>query len=101
MTKRVKINLYDSLMAPHCFRDNLWSLTGAAHIPEFVEWVYMGGIQECAISPARLPDEDEQADISVFTDKDITSPFVDETKSKHKFLVLPKCKKISCFSQYL
>ena len=85
-------------MAPHCFRDNLWSLTGAAHIPEFVEWVYMGGIQECAISPARLPDEDEQADITVFTDKDITSPFVDETKSKHKIAFLNECRSIHPFA---
>lgn len=96
MTDKIKVNLYDSLIGAHNFRDDAWNLTGAACPPEGIEWDYLGGIQECALQPAREPEEDTL--VTVFTDKDIMSPFVDTNKSKYKVAFLNECRSIHPFA---
>ena len=81
MTERIKVNLYDSLIGAHNFKDGAWNLTGAACAPKTIEWVYLGGAQDCALKPLSEPDEETL--VTVFTDKDILSPVVLQNKSKY------------------
>ena len=94
--EKVEIALYDSLMTPLNKIGNNWSLTGAAIAPTSVNWKYYGGVQDCAISPAVLPDEKQR--ITVFTDKDIMSPLVNQVESDYKVAFLHECKQIHPFA---
>ena len=94
--EKMKINLYDSLMTTKCFKNDLWSLTGAACTPKKVEWQYLGGIQDCAASPARAPEEETL--ITVFTDKDFLSPYVDSVESKYKIAFVNECRTVHPFA---
>jgi len=93
---KMKINLYDSLMTTKCYKNDLWSLTGAACTPKKVQWQYLGGIQDCAVSPAQPPEEETLA--TVFTDKDFFSPYVDSVKSKYKIAFVNECRTVHPFA---
>jgi len=92
----MKINLYDSLMTTKCYKNDLWSLTGAACTPKKVQWQYLGGIQDCAVSPAQPPEEETL--VTVFTDKDFFSPYVDSVKSKYKIAFVNECRTVHPFA---
>jgi len=96
VTEKIKVNLYDSLMGNHNFKDGAWNLTGAACSPKNIEWVYLGGAQECAVQPLKEPEE--ETPITVFTDKDILSPLVNQCKSKYKVAFLNECRSIHPFA---
>ena len=96
MTERIKVNLYDSLIGAHNFKDGAWNLTGAACAPKTIEWVYLGGAQDCALKPLSEPDEETL--VTVFTDKDILSPVVLQNKSKYKIAFLNECRSIHPFA---
>jgi hypothetical protein len=96
MIEKNRVGLYDSLMTKVCKKDDKWSVTGALTSPEKVCWDYLGGIQNCAISPARVPDEEYY--ITVFTDKDLHSPLIDKIKSKYKVAFLHECRQIHPFA---
>jgi hypothetical protein len=92
----IKVGLYDSLMTNLNKTGDKWSLTGAACLPQKVQWDYLGGLQDCAASPATAP-KDRQY-ITVFTDKDLGSPFVHEVDSEYKIAFLHECKQIHPFA---
>tara|TARA_Y100000296_G_scaffold86822_1_gene128025 strand:+ start:1380 stop:2297 length:918 start_codon:yes stop_codon:yes gene_type:complete len=96
MIEKNKVGLYDSLMTNVCKIDEQWSVTGALTAPKKVCWDYLGGIQDCAISPAKVPDEEYY--ITVFTDKDLHSPLVNNVKSKYKVAFLHECRQIHPFA---
>ena len=95
-TRKPKINLYDSLMTAKNFKEGNWSLTGAPQMPKRVLWEYLGGIQDCAISTAEAPKEETL--VTVFTDKDFVSPYVDSVKSKYKIAFVNECRTVHPFA---
>tara|TARA_A100001515_G_scaffold132210_1_gene120481 strand:- start:66 stop:992 length:927 start_codon:yes stop_codon:yes gene_type:complete len=91
---KVEINLYDSLMGQHNYRSDrdVWSISGAATDPQIIKWNYLGGSQKCAVKPAVAPKKETQ--ITVFTEKDMLSPWVDRVKSEYKVLFMHECRGI-------
>lgn len=93
-TEKIKINLYDSMMGSHCFRKekNIWSITNAGTDPKIIEWDYLGGIDACAAKVAHAPTEKRL--ITVFTEKDMLSSWVEKVDSKYKVLFMHECRGI-------
>ena len=93
---KIEVGLYDSLMTELNKMGDNWSLTGAACSPEKVQWNYFGGVQDCAVYPATLPQNKQY--ITIFTDKDIASPFVGEVESEYKVAFLNECRQVHPFA---
>ena len=98
MPNRLKVNKYDSLMT----RDNNfsshqeWTMSQTWR-PKKLEWIYGGGCMPEAAEPMRPLDE-QGIDVTLFTDKDITSPMVDRVKTKYKAVYLSECRSIHPFA---
>ena len=71
MTK-TKIFLIDSLMAPTNYFNGRWTLTGTPTDPDKVEWVYLGGTQDCAAQALTTESlkQTEDSLITLVTEKD-------------------------------
>ena len=96
--KKLKVNYYDSLMTKENNFDHhqAWTMSRAWN-PKRMQWIYGGGCQPCAAAPMkRLPEEG--IEVSLFTDKDITSPMVDHVRTKHKVAYLSECRSIHPFA---
>ena len=96
--KRLKVNYYDSLMTkennfePH----QAWTMSRAWN-PKRMHWIYGGGVQDCAAEPMKkLPEEG--IDVTLFTDKDVLSPMVDEVNTPYKVVYLSECRSIHPFA---
>jgi hypothetical protein len=99
--KRTKINFYCSIISPvnyneegdyYSFADKM----GEHARPKEVEWIYGGGMHDFALKPNVLLPEDG-VDISMFTEKDLLSPLVDQVKTKYKIVVIQECTTIHPF----
>jgi hypothetical protein len=99
MTKSDEITLCDSLMTNNDYKEDLWSVTGAAIRPKKVKWNYIGGGQSCAAKPLKIPKEEQK--ITLFTDKDFFLPTVDKIRSKFKVVFLNECRHIHPFAYKL
>ena len=96
--KKLKVNYYDSLMTkennfdPH----QVWTMS-RAWSPKRMHWIYGGGLQPCAAEPmTKLPEEG--IDVTLFTDKDLLSPMVDEVNTPYKVVYLSECRSIHPFA---
>ena len=101
MTKRTKINFYCSVISSEDYHENGdYYCFGPvySHIePRTVEWVYGGGIAPEALRPLRKLPEDG-VEVSMFTDKDLLSPLVDQVGTKYKIALLNECPSIHPFA---
>ena len=88
MIKKVKINLFDRLVAPHA--NEYWGFHNfsSEFEPKYIEWIR----QDIGLG---LPKFDG---VTVFTDKDITSPWVDTVDTKYKIAWLVECREIHPFA---
>ena len=101
MIKKTKINFYCSLISEQNYnkKGDFYSFGpnfGEQERPKNVEWVYGGGIQECALKKAQPLNENE-VDVTIFTEKDLMSPFVDLVNTKYKIGVINECKEVHPF----
>jgi len=98
LMKKLKVNYYDSLMTkennfdPH----QVWTMSRAWK-PSRMQWVYGGGMQSCAAEPMKPLDEND-VDVTLFTDKDLLSPMVDQVNTPHKVVYLSECRSIHPFA---
>ena len=99
MTDKIKISLYDSLMGTHNYSElgDWWTLSDRYSLsstggPQKVKWIFCGG-QVSTVKKSSLGNMSD-TEISVFTEKDITSPLVDAVKSKYKIAWLHECRGI-------
>jgi hypothetical protein len=85
---KIKINLFDSLTPENYL--NFWDTQNfsSEFEPTLVEWLREG-------SGLGLPEFDG---VTVFTDKDLLSPWVDKVKSKYKIAWILECREIHPFS---
>jgi len=88
VTKKIKVNLFDSLAPPHY--DEFWGCQNfsSEFEPIKIEWLKQG-------TGMGLPEFDG---VTVFTDKDFMSPWVDQVKSKYKVAWLVECKGVHSFA---
>jgi len=93
MTK-VKVNLYDSMMNPLCLRKDrgVWSITNSSTDPQIIEWDYLGGDGPTAVKAAHAPAEKRL--ITVFTEKDMFSPWAEKDTGQYKVLFMHECRGI-------
>jgi hypothetical protein len=96
--KKLKVNYYDSLMTkennfdPH----QVWTMS-RAWSPKRMHWIYGGGVQDCAAEPmTQLPEEG--VDVTLFTDKDLLSPMVDEVNTPYKVAYISECRSVHPFA---
>lgn len=88
MTKKVKVNLFDSLAPPHY--DEYWGCQNfsSEFEPTKIEWFKQGtGMGHS-----------EFDGVTVFTDKDLLSPWVDKVKSKYKVAWIVECRGVHSFA---
>jgi len=85
---KIKVNLFDSLAPPNY--DEYWKTHNfsSEFEPTKIEWIKKG-------SGLGLPEFDG---VTVFTDKDIHSPWVDKVKSKLKVAWILECREIHPFA---
>ena len=88
MTQKTKVNLFCSLAPPSY--DDYWKTYNfsSEFEPTEIEWVREG--------PGKGKAEFDG--VTVFTDKDITSPWVNNVKTKHKIAWLVECRTIHPFA---
>ena len=88
MTKKIKVNLFDSLTPPHY--DEYWGYQNfsSEFEPTRIQWLKQG-------TGMGHP---EFEGVAVFTDKDIMSPWVDQVKSKYKVAWLVECRGVHPFA---
>ena len=91
MTRKIKVNLFDSLAPPHY--DEFWGCQNfsSEFEPTKIEWLKQG-------TGLGLPEFDG---VTVFTDKDFMSPWVDQVKSRYKVAWLVECKGVHSFAYEL
>jgi len=100
MNNKVEIALYDSLMTMdnYCESQDWWTIGNRYSFkpdsegPKKIKWLHRGG--EVSSIKRASPDNTLNAEISVFTEKDLVSPLVDLVKSKYKIAWLHECRSI-------
>jgi hypothetical protein len=101
VTKRTKINFYCSVISSEDYHeDGDYYCFGPvySHIePRTVEWIYGGGFAPEALRPLQNLPEDG-VEVSMFTDKDLLSPMVDQVETKYKIALLNECLSIHPFA---
>ena len=86
--KKIKVNLFDSL-GPDNYYEYWQSHNFSSEFePKKVQWVY----------ESRGKGHEKYDGVTVFTDKDILSPWVDRVDTKYKIAWLVECKAIHPFS---
>lgn len=86
--KKIKVNLFDSLAPPHY--DEYWGFHNfsSEFVPKHIDWLKQGtGMGHPKFDGA-----------TVFTDKDILSPWVDKVETKYKIAWLVECREIHPFA---
>jgi len=101
MSKRTKVNFYCSVISSVNYNKegNYYSfadIMGEHARPKEVEWIYGGGALGCALKPINILSEDG-ADITMFTEKDLLSPLVDQVTTKYKIALILECRTIHPF----
>tara|TARA_A100001391_G_scaffold195356_1_gene172600 strand:+ start:184 stop:1107 length:924 start_codon:yes stop_codon:yes gene_type:complete len=88
VTKKIKVNLFDSLAPPHY--DEYWGCQNfsSEFEPTKIEWLKQG-------TGLGHPEFDG---VTVFTDKDFMSPWVDNVKTKYKVAWLVECRGVHPFA---
>ena len=88
MIEKIKVNLFDSLTPPHY--DEYWGEQNfsSEFEPKKITWLKEG-------TSRGLPEFDG---VTVFTDKDIASPWVDNVKTKYKVAWLVECRGVHSFA---
>ena len=82
--KKIKVNLFDSLAPPHYYEEWGYHNFSSQFEPTKIEWIREG-------QGLGMPEFDG---VTVFTDKDITSSWVDKVETKHKIAWLVECRTI-------
>jgi len=86
--KKIKVNLFDSLAPPHYYEEWGFHNFSSEFEPSKIEWARLGQSQGLA----------DYDGVTVFTDKDLLSPWVDNVKTKYKIAWLVECRTIHPFS---
>jgi len=88
MTDKIKVNLFDSLTPENYF--NFWETHNfsSEFEPTLIKWIRRG-------TGRGVPEFDG---VTVFTDKDLLSPWVDKVKSKYKVAWILECRDIHPFA---
>lgn len=88
MTKKIKVNLFDSLAPPHY--DEYWGRQNfsSEFEPTKIEWLKQG-------TAMGYPEFDG---VTVFTDKDLLSPWVDKVQTKYKVAWIVECRGVHSFA---
>ena len=88
MTEKIKVNLFDSL-APDNYLDYWENHNFSSEFePTQIEWIRRG----------RGLGLEEFDGVTVFTDKDLASPWIDKVKTKYKVAWILECRDIHPFS---
>ena len=96
--KKLKVNYYDSLMTkennfdPH----QVWTMS-RAWTPQKMQWLYGGGSQACAAEQMKKLPEDGIM-VTLFTDKDLLSPMVEQVSTPYKVVYLSECRSVHPFA---
>lgn len=101
MIEKENINFYCSLISAENYNKEhdyySFSPTEFHPEPKKVVWTYGGGVQPEALKPMeRLSEEGVRA--TIFSDKDLLSPMVDQVGTEYKIALLNECRSIHPFA---